>query len=210
MSGELLKPLRYLIGADSVSGLEDYITEVPYDQNTKPIIGISIGYCNLLDENNQYDSSIKEGTSEDYNEGYIDPKNPDFDKNIIEQLNRRKKANFSYVELDNPDSYSLIANVRAINLAKEFNLKVIAKNPGLLEEDQVEYLSNPNVYGCIVERGAGTPDDLDRVRAQSGKPDLPIWFVYFKYKPNTDVSNYRNMWVSYSPNREYNESVQIT
>lgn len=46
------KPLRYLIGADDPGhGADDVITEVPYDHGIV-LRGISVGYCNLFDENN--------------------------------------------------------------------------------------------------------------------------------------------------------------
>jgi hypothetical protein len=39
------------------------------------------------------------------------------------------------------------------------------------------YLAHANVYGVIVERGAGGPAEMDALRQKAGKPDLPVWFV---------------------------------
>ena len=93
---------------------------------------------------------------------------------------RRKRQGFAYVELDNPDAYRLSDVLRAVDPAGEYGLKVIAKNPLLMEGDPTPYLAHPDVFGAIVERGAGRSSPHGSYCAQAaGKPDLPIWFVAF-------------------------------
>ena len=60
--------------------------------------------------------------------------------------------------------------IGAIELAATYNLKVIAKNPGITD-DPVRYVSHPNVYGIIVEKGAGGAADMEALRKKAGKPE---------------------------------------
>jgi hypothetical protein len=52
-------------------------------------------------------------------------------RNLTEQFERRKRQGFEYIELDNPDAYSVADVVGAVDLAASYGLKVIAKNPKL-------------------------------------------------------------------------------
>ena len=188
------KPLRYLIGTDSAGpGRDDEATVVSYSTPQPAKRGISIAYCNLFDELNtgRYGPYLHTSdTAAQYNEGQIDPHGPGWEKNLREQFERRRKQGFQYIELDNPDAYSVEDVIGAIELAASYGLKVIAKNPGLLEDIAREdgrkrpdaatsYVAHPNVHGIIVERGAGDADEMDHLRRKAGKPTLPVWFVAF-------------------------------
>jgi hypothetical protein len=213
------KALRYLIGASSHGlGRDDEVTEVSYNA-TKPVKnGISIAYCNLFDETNsgRYGPYLHSSdTASQYNEGQIDPRGPGWAKNLREQFERRRKQGFEYIELDNPDAYSLKDVIGAIELAAAYGLKVIAKNPKLVEGGAVTYVAHPNVYGIIVERGAGGPDEMDTLRRKAGKPNVPVWFVAFG-SGRTWASNvasaakrYRGMGVTYSSAGEYGNAIDI-
>src|SRR5271165_6651405 len=150
------KTLRYLIGTPAAgSRRDDDVTEVSYDATEPVKRGISIAYCNLFDEK----SSGRFGpylhtsdTASQYHEGQIDPLGPGWEKNLRAQFERRKKQGFEYIELDNPDAYSAKDVIGAIDLAATYGLKVIAKNPMLVEHGAASYLAHPNVYGVIVER----------------------------------------------------------
>ena len=159
------KRLRYLIGSDaSRSGSDDEVTEVSYSTSAPARRGISIAYCNLFDENHtgRYGPYLHTSdTAKQYNEGQIDPRGPGWEKNLREQFERRKKQGFEYVELDNPDAYSMKDVIGAIELAASYGLKVIAKNPGLMGGEAKAYIAHPNVYGIIVERGAEPPSRRD-------------------------------------------------
>src|SRR3954451_13508543 len=173
------KPLRYLIGADSVGvGHPDAITVVPYGA-VRPRFGIGVGYCNLFDELNsgRYGPYLNTSdTARDYDEGQIDPRGPGWTRNLTEQFGERKRQGFDYIELDNPDAYSIAAVIGAIELAAGYGLKVIAKNPCLLPREAAKrYVAHANVHGAIVECGAGDPDDMDALRRNAGKTDLPVW-----------------------------------
>ena len=175
------KPLRYLIGGSAGQGHDAEVTMVSFSTNSPVKHGISIAYCNLFDEHNsgRYGPYLHNSdTAKQYNEGQVDPKGAGWEKNLREQYERRSKAGFEYIELDNPDAYKIKDVIGAIELAATYNLKVIAKNPGITD-DPVSYVSHPNVYGIIVEKGAGGATDMEKLRKKAGKPDLPVWFVAF-------------------------------
>ena len=103
----------------------------------------------------------------------------------------------------------------AIDLAAAYGLKVIAKNPGLMEGDATSYVAHPNVFGIIVERGAGNPGDMDALRRKAGKPTLPVWFVShgsgrgWASGVANAAKNYHNMGVTYSSAGEYGNAIDI-
>jgi hypothetical protein len=134
---------------------------------------------------------------------------------IAEQFERRKRQSFEYIELDNPDAYSVADVVEAVDLASSYGLKVIAKNPKLMEGDPLPYVAHPNVYGIIVEKGAGNAHDMHELRERAAKPNLPVWFVFFDEHPRHTAGKaaakeaaalgqqYASMYVTYSPGGEY-------
>jgi len=77
------------------------------------------------------------------------------------------------------------------------------------------YVGHPNVYGIIVEKGAGNPSGMDTLRRRAGKPDLPVWFVAFGSGRSWAGSvadaakHYRNMGVTYSSAGEYGNAIDI-
>jgi hypothetical protein len=227
------KKLRYKIGADNPGkGNADEVVEVGYDWE-KPVAGaLSIAYCNLFNEKfseqsrkerAEYGPYLKTSdTAEDYGEGQIDPRGAGWRRNLTEQFERRKKQGFEYIELDNPDAYKVADVVSAVDLAARYGLKVIAKNPGLMEGDPLPYVAHPNVYGIIVEKGAGDAHAMDKLRQRAGKPDMPVWFVFFDKRKGHDAGkkaatqtaalaqHYQNMRVTYSPGGEYTQSTDET
>jgi hypothetical protein len=213
------KALRYLIGTEaSWPGRDDEVTVVSYSTPIPARRGLSIAYCNLFDEHNtgRYGPYLNTSdTAKQYNEGQIDPRGPGWEKNLREQFERRKKQGFEYVELDNPDAYAIKDVIGAIELAASYDLKVIAKNPGLMGGGATAYVAHPNVHGIIVERGAGNAGDMDKLRRQAGKPTLPTWFVAFGSGRSWagsvagNAKNYRNMGVTYSSAGEYGNAIDI-
>jgi len=210
-------PLDYLIGADNPGpGKDGRITEAGYDCAASRAHGISIKYCNLFDEKNskRYGPYLNSSdTARRYAEGQIDPKGDGWQRNLREQFARAKAQGFLYIELDNPDAYSVMNVIGAIDLAQEYALRVIAKNPLACEWNPVSYIAHSNVYGVIVERGAGSPADMDKLRKNAGKPDLPVWFVAFR-KGSEDgrpwagnaanaARAFKNVGVTFSPDGEY-------
>ena len=153
--------------------------------------------------------------SQQYGEGQIDPNGPGWKKNLTDQFARAKSQGFLYVELDNPDSYSIKPVLGAIDLAQTYGLKVIAKNPGLMDADAKAYVAHANVFGIIVEKDAGTPQEMDALRRAAGKPTIPVWFVYFgKGKAQADThaaaaKSYKNMGVTYSTKGEYKNAMDL-
>jgi hypothetical protein len=213
------KPLRYLIGSDGTGrGVDDEVVEVSYSASKPAKSGVSIAYCNLFDERNtgRYGPYLHtSGTAKQYNEGQIDPHGPGWERNLREQFERRKKQGFEYIELDNADAYTSKDVIGAIELAATYGLKVIAKNPMLLDSGATSYVAHPNVHGIIVERGAGGADEHDALRRKAGKPNLPTWFVSFGGGRSWAngvagaAKQYRNMGVTYSSAGEYGNSIDI-
>ena len=70
--------------------------------------------------------------------------------------------------------------------------------------DATPYVAHRNVVGIIVEKDAGTPQEMDALRTKAGKPTLPVWFVAFGDGRNwagdiaTTAADHRNMGVTYS------------
>lgn len=217
-------PLRYLIGADDPGhGVVGSITEVGFDATRTVTHGISIKYCNLLDEKFDADTGAgnygpylkPSGTADDYGEGLIDPHGLGWRRNLVAQFGRAKAQGFAYIELDNPDSYDVNEDViPAIELAATYGLKVIAKNANICDDPDA-YMKHPNVYGCIVERDCGTVYDYESLRRDVGRPLLPVWFVFFgggrhdasMYASN--VSGHHNMGVTYSAHGEYQDCADL-
>jgi hypothetical protein len=212
------KQLRYLIGTGSAgAGRDNEVTMVSYSTSAPVRHGISIAYCNLFDEHNsgKYGPYLRTSdTAKQYNEGQIDPRGPGWEKNLREQYERRKRQGFEYIELDNPDAYSIKDVIGAIELAESYGLKVIAKNPGLMK-GAVDYVAHRNVYGIIVEKGAGGADGMEALRKKAGKPNLPVWFVAFGSGKGwagnvaSAAKQYRNMGVTYSSAGEYGNAIDI-
>jgi hypothetical protein len=218
------KQLRYLIGGDDTAvGKDDEIIELGFDAEEPPKHGIGVKYCNLFDE--KYDAKKKSGnygpyltgsdTAKKYGEGQIDPRGAGWSKNLNEQFERAKKQGFTYVELDNPDAYTVADVVSAVDQAEKYGLKVIAKNPGLMEGDCKRYVGHRNVAGMIVEKDAGTPDEMDALRRAAGKPMLPVWFVAFgrgkdwAQKIADAAAKYKHMGVTYSTKGEYGNATDV-
>ena len=220
------KQLRYLIGGnDNHPGKDDEIIEFSFDAEEPPKRGIGVKYCNLFNEKyGEQKNPEREAfgpylrssdTAKKYNEGQIDPKGPGWAKNLDEQFKRAKEQGFLYVELDNPDAYDVADVVGAVARAASFGLKVIAKNPGLVEGDRASYVKHPNVVGIIVEKDAGTPDEMEALRKSAGKPTLPVWFVAFGKgkawadKIAADAAKYKNMGVTFSTKGEYKDAADV-
>jgi hypothetical protein len=224
------KKLRYLIGTDNpASGNADEVVEVGYDWEKASPGPLSIAYCNLFNEKYSEQSRQERAryapylktsdTAQDYGEGQIDPRGEGWKRNLVEQFERRRRQGFVYIELDNPDAYSITDVVGAVELAESYGLKVIAKNPRLMEGDPLPYVGHRNIYGVIVEKGAGSPQEMDALRRRAGKPDMPVWFVFFDKRKAADAGKraaaqaataarqYPGIHVSYSPGGEYTHSV---
>jgi hypothetical protein len=213
------KLLRYLIGTDKPgAGSKDKVIEVAYSVERPPAKGLAIAYCNLFDEENtgKYGPYLHTSdTAEQYSEGQIDPKGPGWEKNLRAQFERRKRQGFTYIELDNADAYTVEDVLGAIDLAATYGLKVIAKNPGLMEGDATPYVAHRNVFGIIVEKDAGTPQEMDALRNKAGKPTLPVWFVAFgdgrtwADEIAATADDHKNMSVTYSSHGEYEDATDV-
>jgi hypothetical protein len=91
-----------------------------------------------------------------------------------------------------------------------------------MESDPLPYVAHPNVYGIIVEKDAGDAHDMHALRERAGKPDLPVWFVFFDEQPRQTMGKaaareaaalaqqYASMHVTYSPGGEYIDALDQT
>ena len=225
------KTLRYKIGAENPGrGKAGEIVEVGYDWHAPLPAGISIAYGNLFNEKFSEQSATERAvygpylstsdTADEYGEGQIDPRGSGWRRNLVEQFERRRQQGFEYIELDNADAYSVTDVIGAVDIAEQYGLKVIAKNPGLLQGDSLPYVAHRNVYGIIVEKGAGNAHEIHALRLRAGKPNLPVWFVFFEKNDGRGESGkkaareamlhaqpYANMNVTYSVDGEYTSAV---
>jgi hypothetical protein len=224
------KCLRYLIGADEpVSHVRHYgvddIVEVGYDWEFTLRGRVTIGYCNLFNEKYSEQNAAERAalgpylstsdTAQEYNEGQIDPAGVGWDRNLRRQFDRRDRQGFKYIELDNPDAYSVKDVLSAIELASVvYDFDVIAKNPLIMDGDPTPYVAK--CVGVIVERGCGSPNDMDVLRKKAGKPDMPVWFVAFgggmrwARKVANGCRAFKEMRVTYSTVGEYTNSVDVS
>jgi hypothetical protein len=193
------------------------IVEVGYDAPHPG--GLAIAYCNLFEEagrTGMYAPYLRTSdTAKKYDEGQIDPAGKGWLLNLRRQFDLRRSQGFEYVELDNPDAYSVKDVVGAVELAGNYGLKVVAKNPAVMEGDPTPYVAL--CHGIIVEHGAGQPAPYDALRKRAGKPDMPVWFVYFgdtrKIAQQTalaiSVGKFKNMSVTIASEGEYENSLDV-
>ncbi len=215
------KRLRYLIGRNGpVMGTYDEVTVVGYDAEL-PRYGIGVGYCNLFDEYNtgKYGPYLLTSeTAAQYGEGQIDPAGVGWDRNLHDQLKKRRRQGFQYIELDNCDAYRVRDVLRAYEMAWNlYALRVLAKNPGIqdIEEDTAPLVAHAAVVGIIIERGGGTPLGSELLRRRADKIHLPCWFVAYgngkRWATETakQTIKYPNMYVTYSRVGEYESSEDV-
>ena len=215
------QPLRYLIGFDGCpSAANRYNTEVPFDCDTCADPLSTIAYCNLLDENysdGQYSYRPylnQEGTAEEYDEGVIDPNGSGWMRNVNDQLHRRSASGFKILEWDNCDSYATRDVLEVYDYCAQQGFKIVAKNPAICDNME-KLVEHSAVEGMIIERGAGRPASIDRLRKVAGKPALPCWFVFFgRSRTLADAvahqcDDFDNMWASYSTKGEYASSIAL-
>lgn len=217
-------PLLYLIGASvpettrRLPGVSGSLTMCPFDA-LPTLADMSAGYCTCFDEKNEGRfGPYREpsDTAREYDEGEIDPDGPGWHANLVDQFERRQREGFKIIELDNTNAYAWRYILAAIELAKVYNLAVIAKNPGLRHYG--EYVAHSNVCGIIVEKGAGNTTSNHNLRLQAKRPNLPVWFVAHGRKEEDWIraigqeiktNGYKNMSATRSTGAEYSNSIQV-
>lgn len=96
---------------------------------------------------------------------------------LTDQLAFAISLGYRYVEIGAPVAYRLGQFMEFLTHTHGLGIGVIARNAALYAPYQ--YLSHPNVFGCVVERAAGSPLEYDRLRREVRKDGLmPVWFVY--------------------------------
>ena len=213
------KALDYLIGANGpLQGDEDRVTETPFAA-PPAARGVSIAYCNLRREEGEppaYGPYLEhDDIFREYGEGRPDPSGKGFRRNLLEQLDLCSARSHAS-RAGHPDVSALRGSARHQPGAGT-RARRGRQNPKLTGRGAVEYVLHPNIFGIIVEKGAGSADDHDQIRRASGKPDLPVWFVHFdegrsdakERKKEIIKSGYRNMGVTYSPRGEYGSSEDV-
>ncbi len=102
----------------------------------------------------------------------------DPNKDIPDQLAQALADGFALVELGVPGNARLGDFMMMLTHIHGLGLGVIARN-ALTSVGAFQYLVHPNVFGCVVERGAGEPTPYDYMRRQARKDGLmPVWFVF--------------------------------
>lgn len=213
------KELRYLIGTSGpYLCAQNEVTVIAYD--APPVsnaLCVVVRYGNLFDEQNtgEYGPYLHTSdTAKKYGEGQIDPRGAGWDKNLRRQFERALAQGINYIELDNADAYHVKDVAEAVDFAAQFGIGVLAKNP-LLLADSCAYVGHPNIFGVIVERGAGSPALMQDLRNICRRHDLPVWFVAFgkglawaKETARAAVG-YQDMHVTYSRRGEYGSSCKL-
>ena len=180
--------------------------------------GISIAYGNLFDELNtrRYGPYLRTSdTAAQYNEGQIDPRGPGWEKNLREQFERRKKQGFAVYRARQSGRLQDQGRDRRDRAGGQLWPQGDREEPGPDGGGAASYVAHPNVYGIIVEKGAGGAADMDALRRKAGKPDLPVWFVAFGSGRGwgdsvaSAAKQYRNMGVTYSSAGEYGNVIDI-
>jgi hypothetical protein len=140
---------------------------------------------------------------------------PGWETHLKELYSEAAALSYRYAELDNPDAYNYGDVAEAMILAYSRGLGIIAKNP-LLTKCSMAFISHPNVFGVIVERGAGTPsqyDDLRRRARQYAK--LPVWFIFdgrdgsAECAAEIEAGGFKGMSVTYSASGRYADSTSV-
>lgn len=211
-------PMRYLIGTDNPVQQQGTLLVASYD-STATYKSPAVKYVNLFDENGTGKLGPylhNSDTAKQYGEGQIDPRGPGWVKNLHAQFKRAVAQGFQIVELDNPDAYEWRDVLGAIELAQQYRLRVLAKNPLLVRNSGSKFLGHPNVIGAIVEEDAGTPLRMQMARCQAGRPGLPVWFVSFgkdgwRWAQNLapQAKQFDNMGVTWSSKGEYGSARDI-
>jgi hypothetical protein len=212
--------LAYFIGRNEPGpGTDGVLTVAGYDATAPCENGMSAGYCNLFNEKYDEQSDAERAkyapylhtsdVADEYNEGQIDPEGQGWNRNLDEQFARRRAQGFRIIELDNPDAYVTDDVIAALDRMFASGIRMtLAKNAALCSEPAT-YLRHPTVCGVIVERNCGTPDLMDRIRIEAGKPDLPVWFVAFgsgwewAHRMAEEAAGYIEMSVTYYGLGEY-------
>lgn len=120
-----------------------------------------------------YGLSVNQPLGTDMQFAYIDPNG-----DIPGQLARAGAAGFKVVELGAPNHMGLGDFMMLLTHVHGLGLGVIAKNAAAYA-GSFQYLTHPNVLGCVVERGNGEPRRYDALRRDVGRDGLiPIWFVF--------------------------------
>lgn len=102
----------------------------------------------------------------------------DPERDIPTQYERALSFGFKFVEVGMPSAFRLGEFMELLTHTHGTGLGVIAKN-ALRTSGPFQYLSHPNVFGCVVERNSGTPREYDRLRRDTRRDGLmPVWFVF--------------------------------
>lgn len=102
--------------------------------------------------------------------------NPDGD--IPGQLEQAISFGFRHVEIGPTGRLRLGEFMELLTHTHGLGLGVIARN-ALRSTGSFQYLSHPNVFGCVVERECGSPTEYDNLRRDIRKDGLlPVWFVF--------------------------------
>jgi hypothetical protein len=123
------------------------LLEVGSDVDEVPSVGLPLADCNL------------------------------FDEKVSGRLRPYRRSGFRFVGGGNPNAYAFTDVLRTVAMVESCDLGVIAKKPGVMQEDSTSYVVLPKVFGINVEKNSGTPTEMDVLRRNARKPNLLVWFV---------------------------------
>lgn len=172
--------VRYAIGGN-INEVPDRVTMYGYGAVHSP----SAKYINLYSEDGEvpeYGPYLpRTRTASEYEEGVPDPNRMGFWRNLDDQLYRAVTGKARWVETDNRDAYLNSVVLKVFDTVAARGLQVICKNPGMSDhdEDSTELLRHSAVVSSIIEKGDVTPGEFHLMRAEAGKPEMPVTFVSF-------------------------------
>lgn len=195
------KPLVYMIGAQNAFAHPGCVVEAPAGQDVNGEGQFKIAYGSMV------------GGALDKLDGKA------WMTNLCAQFSAAKAFGFQYVELDHMADYASEDVLKACGIAQDYRLGVIAKNilriDKVVDNGPLEIAKHPNVWGFIVERGAGNPSQMEALRKRGNKAGIaPVWFVFAgtmganQCADQIRQGSYRGMGVSYSTGG-YNDSVAV-
>lgn len=213
-----MNPLRYLIALDSDPWPGEQagaITVLGYKCEARPT-GIFFDYGNVRDQEGgrKYSPYDPDKDNDDigrpkeqggYGEPAPVPGGDGFVRLIDKQIASAKALKADGKDWDNIDTWTVPDALWVFDRTWAAGLQVAVKNPILVKGgDRSKLLSHPAAAFSIVEKDAGWPHEMDALRKQAGKPDMPVRFTFREGEREeadrcaAEAKNYTDMGVTIS------------
>lgn len=217
-----LLPLRYLIAKDSDAGEANTVTLIGYDATKLPTLGVPAGYINLRQESGGRKPGVEYKPPDDIEKKYGEPApvfgTKFFWDNFSTQVAKWVALGCKYFDVDNLDTYTVAQCIEVFNEMAKRGLFVLVKNPLLVDGNKVALVKHIVAVAILNEHDDELDAaDLDKLRRDAGKPDLPIRIVTFDdqrawaedFADEVALLKLKDIGVTFSPGGEYNNIVHV-